>query len=143
MQSNGILGQIRAVLSKWPVEVTLEINEEEILADLRYGRDGSEQMETIDDTAPRNTVLAQTPAADSEVDKGSAVDLTLSAGPPPVTIPDVRNQPAADAQAALEGLGLVVEVSERTNGNIDAGNAVKTEPAADETVPVGSDEPEW
>jgi hypothetical protein len=73
------------------------------------------------------------------VDKGSAVDYILSAGPPPVTIPDVRNEPAADAQAALEDVGLVVQSQERTNGNVAAGDAVKTDPPAGETVAAGSE----
>ncbi len=93
----------------------------------------------VENDAPKNTVLAQEPAPDGEVDKGSAVDITLSSGPPMSTIPEVKDQPAAEAQAALEAEGLVVTSEERTNSKIPAGNAVKTEPAAGETVAEGSD----
>ena len=40
------------------------------------------QVESVEDPAPKNTVIAQVPEPGGEVDKGSAVDLTLSAGPP-------------------------------------------------------------
>ncbi len=88
--------------------------------------------------APTGTVLSQDPVADSAVDQGSTVDLTVSSGPPAVDIPDVSGQSAADAQAALEDQGLVVSLDERTNGKVAAGDAVKTEPAAGQTVEVGS-----
>ncbi len=93
----------------------------------------------VEDAAAANTVIAQDPPAGSETPIGSAVDLTLSSGPPSVEIPDIKNTPAAEARAALEGLGLVVESQERSNASVAAGNAVKTEPAAGQVVPVGSD----
>ncbi len=96
------------------------------------------EVTVVDDQAPKNTVLDQEPAADSMVDKGSTVDYTLSAGPPPITIPDVRNQLAAEAQASLEGLGLAVTTEQKFNSGVETGNAVKTEPAAGETVAAGS-----
>ena len=89
--------------------------------------------------APAGTVLSQDPGADSTVDQNSTVALTVSSGPPAVTIPDVAGQPAADAQAALTDQGLSVTLDERTNGKVPAGDAVKTEPAAGETVEVGSE----
>ena len=51
----------------------------------------------------------------------------------------MAGQPAADAQAALTDQGLSVSLDERTNGKVPAGDAVKTEPAAGETVEVGSE----
>ena len=92
----------------------------------------------VEDGAPRNTVLSQDPAAGEAVSVGSVVNLTLSSGPPNATVPEVRDQPAAEAQAALEDEGLLVDVVERTNAKVSAGNAVKTEPAAGAAVEVGS-----
>ncbi len=93
----------------------------------------------VEDPAPKNAVLSQEPTAGAEIATGSAVDLTISSGPPTVKIPDVKGTSASDAQATLEGLGLSVLVDERTNGNIAAGDAVKTDPAAGTSVQVGSD----
>ncbi len=66
------------------------------------------------------------------------MDYTVSSGPPAVEIPPVKNQPAAEAQSTLEGLGLVVTVAERNHASVPAGEAVKTEPAAGEQVEVGT-----
>jgi serine/threonine-protein kinase len=48
---------------------------------------------------------------------GSTVTITVSAGVPQVTVPDVRNQKVADAQAALQQLGLKVNVQTFITGN--------------------------
>ncbi len=92
----------------------------------------------VEDDAPQDTVLTQDPAPDSQVVKGSAVAYTVSSGPADVTIPEVKDQPAEEAQAALEALGLEVEVAQKTNANVAAGDAVKTAPAAGQSVAVGS-----
>ena len=97
------------------------------------------EVSRVEDAAPRNTILEQDPAASSEVDKGSAVNYTVSDGPPLTTVPDVNRQPEADAIAAIETAGLTVGETKRpTNGNIPAGDAVKTEPAAGAEVDLGS-----
>ena len=41
---------------------------------------------------------------------GSTVTITVSAGVPQVTVPDVKGQKVSDAQAALQQLGLKVTV---------------------------------
>jgi serine/threonine-protein kinase len=48
---------------------------------------------------------------------GSEVTITVSAGVPQVTVPDVRGQKVADAQAALQQLGLKVTVQTFISGN--------------------------
>jgi serine/threonine-protein kinase len=48
---------------------------------------------------------------------GSTVTITVSAGVPQVTVPDVRGQKVADAQAALQQLGLKVSVQTFISGN--------------------------
>ena len=93
----------------------------------------------VEDGSAKNTVLDQDPAAGAEVPAGSTVDYTVSSGPPAVTIPDVRDSAAADAEAALTDAGLVVSTEDRSNDNIAAGDAIRTDPAAGETVPVGSE----
>jgi serine/threonine-protein kinase len=48
---------------------------------------------------------------------GSTVTITVSAGVPQVTVPDVRGQKVSDAQAALQQLGLKVSVQTFITGN--------------------------
>ncbi len=92
----------------------------------------------VADPSPKNTVLSQDPPAAAEVPEGTAVDYSISSGPATVTIPEVKDTPAADAQATLEAEGLVVSTEERTNSKIAAGNAVKTDPAAGTDVEAGA-----
>jgi hypothetical protein len=57
-------------------------------------------------SAPAGEVVAQRPAARALVADGSAVHLILSAGPPPVPVPQLVGQRSVDAQAILSRLGL-------------------------------------
>jgi len=63
---------------------------------------------------PEGEVVAQDPAAGSEVDAGSRVTITVSTGPEQVTVPEVTGLPAADARRALRQAGLEVEERSRT-----------------------------
>jgi len=54
-----------------------------------------------------------------------------------VTIPPVAGQSAADAQQTLEDAGLVVQVRTVTDGDVDEGQAIGTEPPAGEQVDEG------
>ena len=97
------------------------------------------EITSVEDAAPRNTVLSQDPAAATELPKGSTVDFTISSGPALTSVPDVNDQPEADAIAAIEAAGLSVGDTKRpTNGGIPAGNAVKTEPAAGTELDLGT-----
>jgi len=91
-----------------------------------------------DDPKQKGRVIDQNPRGDVKLEKGSAVTITVSKGPPPVTIPDVTNQPAADAQAALEERGLVVQQKNDFSDTVAKGNVISTTPAAGMTVPKGT-----
>ncbi len=47
--------------------------------------------------------------------QGSAVDLVLSKGPTPITLPDVAGKTIDEATSTLENLGLDVKVPDCTN----------------------------
>jgi hypothetical protein len=49
---------------------------------LQAGLEPGERSEASDDTVPAGTIVAQDPAADTEVGQGSAVDYVVAAGPP-------------------------------------------------------------
>ena len=55
-----------------------------------------------------DTITAQQPHAGDTVVKGSLVHINVSRGAKPIPVPDVRNEPFANAKSALEGQGFVV-----------------------------------
>jgi beta-lactam-binding protein with PASTA domain len=94
------------------------------------------------DTIPENEVAAQWPAAGSSVAPDTQVLLIVSLGPAPdnvtlVAVPDVSGLSEADATAALEDVGFVVEVFEGTSSS-PAGDVFWQYPAAAAEMPEGS-----
>jgi serine/threonine-protein kinase len=61
------------------------------------------------DNVARDLVISQKPGS-GNAPRGSTVELTVSTGPPLVTVPDVRNKQVGQAQQLLEGAGLRVSV---------------------------------
>lgn len=80
--------------------------------------------ETFDETAPAGTVLAQAPRSGNPVRHGTPVSLTVSKGPQPIPVPDVRGQEQGAAVKALEAAGLKAVVA--------------PDPVNDRTVPKGA-----
>lgn len=58
---------------------------------------------------PRDTIIAQTPAALQEIERGEDVDFLVSDGPVAVAVamPELRQRPVGQALKILEDLGLV------------------------------------
>ena len=82
------------------------------------------------------TVVEQSPAAGEEVDRGSAVDLTVAA---PVAIPDVVDLTEEEAQAELEDAGFEVRVREQdVTDPAQDGVVLEQTPPADEERRQGS-----
>ncbi|MBC7643784.1 MAG: serine/threonine protein kinase, partial [Thermoleophilia bacterium] len=62
-----------------------------------------------DDSADKGTVLAQSPTASGNADKGSTVTLTLASGFN--TVPDVTAMSPSEAEAAIQDAGFVPQVT--------------------------------
>lgn len=88
--------------------------------------------EKFDEEAPAGTVLAQSPAAGTQVRHGTPVSLTVSKGPQPIPVPDVRGEEQGAAFRAIEAAGLVAVVADETvnDRNVPKGAVVKQEPAS-------------
>jgi serine/threonine-protein kinase len=76
-----------------------------------------------DSNAPQNQVIHQNPAPGPPQPKGSTVDLTVSNGPPQVSVPDVVGYTSQQAVQALESAGFKVSqqtlsVSDPSQNNI-------------------------
>jgi serine/threonine-protein kinase len=67
--------------------------------------------ESYDDAAAAGTVLSQTPAKGTAAKHGTPVALTVSKGPQPIPVPDVRGKDQDAAVKALEAAGLKAVVA--------------------------------
>jgi eukaryotic-like serine/threonine-protein kinase len=85
---------------------------------------------------PRGKVFKQDPDPGSKVDKGGTVTLTVSTGPPKVTVPDVKGQQWSAAQQTLVNAGL--KPKEFLVPGDKQGQVTATDPGAGESVPKGS-----
>lgn len=130
---------ITLLVSKGPAPVdvpalagTGESDAQAILADagLKYSVTTKES-----DTVPRGVVISTSPKAGATVFRGDTVQLTVSEGPPPVTMPNVVDMPKAQAVAELEALGLKVRADEGIVTPL--GRVYSQDPPAGSSVPVG------
>ena len=96
--------------------------------------------ETYDESAPAGTVLAQAPRSGNPVKHGTPVALTVSKGPQPIPVPDVRGQEQEDAVKALEAAGLKAIVSAETvnDRKVPKGSVVAQDPASGNLTRGGS-----
>ena len=83
-----------------------------------------------DPSAPEGTVLRTEPGAGTEVEKGSAVTLVVSAGPEEVIVPSVTEKTEETARAELQTAGFQVEVVEELlpPGDADDGRVLAQDP---------------
>lgn len=72
------------------------------------------QTQQFSDDVPQGQVISATVTADPAVE-GTAVDVLVSKGPVPITLPDVSDQTIDQARSSLEGLGLEVTYPKCTN----------------------------
>jgi serine/threonine-protein kinase len=88
---------------------------------------------------PKGEVIAQLPAAGSQIDEGSTVSLTVSKGRTEVAVPDVTGRTADEARTILEGAGFRVKMTDRAvDDPLQDGLVVDQRPAADSQRPKGS-----
>jgi beta-lactam-binding protein with PASTA domain/serine/threonine protein kinase len=86
----------------------------------------------FDEEIPAGTVLGQAPAAGTPVRHGTPVSLTVSKGPQPIPVPDVRGQDQDEAVRSVEAAGLKAVVADETvhDKNVPKGAVVSQEPAS-------------
>jgi eukaryotic-like serine/threonine-protein kinase len=91
-----------------------------------------------DNSAPKLTVLEQSPEPGAREGVGSTVTLIVSAGQRIVTVPTVTGMTRIEAQVLLEKDGFDVGDVGETNSDQPAGTVVSTRPAAGAQVSVPS-----
>jgi serine/threonine-protein kinase len=97
-----------------------------------------EVSEQPSDDVPEGQVISQAPQAGVAVAKGSTVRLVVSSGPQQPTVPNVINQSEGEARAAIQGIGLGVDVAEQSSSTIAAGNVIDQDPAPGTKVDPGT-----
>ncbi|MDO5030267.1 MAG: Stk1 family PASTA domain-containing Ser/Thr kinase [Corynebacterium sp.] len=96
----------------------------------------SKLREETNEEIPRGSVIDQSPAAGSQVSKGTKVTLTVSSGLETKTVPDVTGQNLESARTTLESAGFVVEVTE-VDSEKEKGTVVEV-PQQGEELTVGT-----
>ena len=66
-------------------------------------------LEAYDEKAPKGQIISSSAASGEELERGSKVTLTMSIGPAPITVPDVRGQSGSAGASILENAGFIVE----------------------------------
>ncbi|MBK8248170.1 MAG: PASTA domain-containing protein [Gemmatimonadetes bacterium] len=88
--------------------------------------------------APKNTVLAQVPAAGEAADRGSAVVLDVSEGVDRVVIPALSGLSRDDATRALTDAGLALGEATEQPSDTARGTVLASSPPVGYTVPRGT-----
>ncbi len=93
-----------------------------------------QRVDVIDDVVPENEVISTDPQAGLSVAPGFDVKVSVSIGSAPIAVPEVSNQPEANAIAAIEAAGLVYgTTTSEDSASVAAGVVIRTDPKAGET----------
>jgi len=87
------------------------------------------------DLIASGTIISQAQPGGSTVDPASTVGVTVSTGPPLVTVPDVGGQSPADAVTALQTAGFTPRIQYIVDATNAGGNVSAQNPAANTTAP--------
>lgn len=85
-------------------------------------------VEQNSDKVPKGYVISQFPEQGTELPKGERVDLVVSKGPAPSTMPSVIGEPLSKARARLEELGLQVTSVTRRASEMPRDTVLEQEP---------------
>jgi eukaryotic-like serine/threonine-protein kinase len=92
-----------------------------------------------DETQEPGTVVEQDPGAGDEVERGTAIDLTIVESPALVAVPDLEGSSVDEAEAALLELELEpAGPQEEPSDTVDEGLVTRSDPASGEEVEPGS-----
>jgi eukaryotic-like serine/threonine-protein kinase len=94
----------------------------------------------VDSTLEPGKVLSTSPAFGESAVQGTVVVLTVSKAPDQVSVPDLTNQPADVAKAALEAEpnAFEVTVTQEASATVAVNNVIRTDPPANTPVAKGS-----
>lgn len=89
-----------------------------------------ERTESFSETVPAGTIISISPETGEQLKRGDAVDIVVSKGREPITVPSVAGQSVDDATAAIEGQELTVAVADaRHHDSVPNGHVISQDPA--------------
>ncbi|MCL2653613.1 MAG: Stk1 family PASTA domain-containing Ser/Thr kinase [Propionibacteriaceae bacterium] len=88
------------------------------------------------DTVPEGTVISSNPAEGTDVPPNTPIDLVVSQGPQPITVPDLTGQSQQGATDALTALGLVASITQANSCTVHVGNVISQDPSYSADNPV-------
>ncbi len=86
------------------------------------------------ETVKTGLVVSEDPPANTRLQEGQEVTLSVSQGPAPIVLDDYTGQQAASVEAALRNLGLTANESKAYSVTVASGDVISTDPAAGATV---------
>jgi len=88
------------------------------------------------DTVPEGNVISQSPLPAQVVNKGTSVNITVSTGPCPITVPNLVGMTEQDARTKILISGLTLgTVKEEYSDTVPKGSVISQSPEAGSKVP--------
>ncbi len=87
---------------------------------------------------PAGLVVSEFPKAGSLIAKNVVIDLTLSAGPPPVSVPSLAGLTEASAEQILTQKHLKYQLQTQYSSSVNPGDVISSTPATGQLAPFGS-----
>jgi len=119
------------VVSKGPQQVAVPNEVGKTLDDARNDLENAGFKVSVtrqeSSTADPDTVLSQDPAAGTNADKGSTVNLTVAKEPTTAQVPNEVGKQDTDAVSALQDAGFKVSISRQDTQNLDEDGIVLTQ----------------
>ncbi|WP_369824099.1 Stk1 family PASTA domain-containing Ser/Thr kinase [Frondihabitans sp. PAMC 28766] len=128
------IGQAKTYPDKQPVTLTVSLgpvpnvvgqslsNAQATLSNVNLT--GADTSDVFSDTVASGVVISQAQAKAGSVHKGDTINLTVSKGPAPITVPDETGKKVSAAEAALTALGLKVTYANCTTAECITANAL-------------------
>jgi len=91
-----------------------------------------------DDQVREGRVIDQSPTPNQRIEEGETVTITVSDGPTPVEVPNLRGTPADDARRTLRALQFEVRERQEFSAQVPRGEVIRTQPPAGSMAPRGS-----
>jgi beta-lactam-binding protein with PASTA domain len=133
------LGVLQSIKNR-PQPVPSVLDQPVGLAEANLGKAGFKAVPTNAANAKvaPGVVFVQNPAGGVHRHKGAIVSITVSSGPPTVTLGDLTQMTERQAMAALKRQGLHAQIVTVPSSSIPAGQVTAQSPSAASAVPVGA-----
>jgi eukaryotic-like serine/threonine-protein kinase len=105
---------------------------------IREARLKLDVRQQYDDTVAEGRVISQSPPPEAPLEVGQPVELVVSRGPEPISVPRVVGLSEDEAAATLRGEDLDVRVIEEFSATVPKGDVISQSPRAFQNVDPGS-----